>query len=93
MYTIYRLKADELDLRFLDALKASFKRVTGVILKPLDNNTITIQTQDGPEQSYEVRPLIQKNFANLSKGETVILFVDDENKVTDASMTGSEHQP
>lgn len=74
-------------------LKASFKRVTGVILKPLDNNTITIQTQDGPEQSYEVRPLIQKNFAKLSKGETVILFVDDENKVTDASMTGFEHQP
>ncbi len=71
-------------------LKASFSRVTGVILKHLDNNTITIQTEEGPEQSYEVRPFIQKNLAKLSKGETVVLFVDDENKVTDVSTAHSE---
>ncbi len=66
-------------------LKASFSRVTGVILKPLDSNTITIQTEEGAEQSYEVRPIPQKKLGKLSKGETVVLFVDDENKVTDVS--------
>lgn len=73
-------------------LKASFSRVTGVILKPLDNNIITIQAEGGAEQSYEVRPIPQKNLFKLSKGETVILFIDDENKVTDVSSIGFGHQ-
>ncbi|MDR4494136.1 MAG: hypothetical protein AB7P17_07650 [Nitrospirales bacterium] len=72
--------------------KASFSRVTGVILKPLDSNIIIIQTEGGAEQSYEVRPIPQKNLAKLSKGETVALFIDDENKVTDASSIGFGHQ-
>ena len=72
--------------------KASFSRVTGVILKPLDSNIIIIQTEGGSEQSYEVRPIPQKNLAKLSKGETVVLFVDDENKVTDASSIGFGRQ-
>ncbi len=73
-------------------LKASFKKVTGVILQVLDHNTISIQTQEGQVQLYEVRPLIQKNLANLSKGETVVLFIDDEDKVTDSSSIGFGHQ-
>lgn len=70
--------------------KASFSKVTGVILKPLDNNTITIQTDEGQVHSYEVRSLVQSKVATLPKGKLIVLFVDDENKVTDVSASHSE---
>ena len=70
-------------------LKASFKRVIGVILKTLDHNRVSIQTDEGQVHLYEVRPLTQKNLANLPEGEAVVLFLDDENKVTDVSHTRS----
>ena len=70
--------------------KASFSKVTGVILKPLDNNTITIQTDEAQVHSYEVRPLVLPKVATLPKGKLIVLFVDDENKVTDVSTSHSK---
>ncbi len=67
-------------------LKASFSRVTGMIVKRLDNNSISIRTDDGKDRTYEVRPLMQKKLNPLAEGKTVVLFVDDENKVTDVSV-------
>jgi hypothetical protein len=66
-------------------LKASFGRVTGIIHTPLNNDWISIHNQAGQEQSYEVRALVQQKLNTLAKGELVVLFVDDENKVTDVS--------
>ena len=53
---------------------------------------ITIQTDEGHDHSFEVRPLVQKNLAKLPKGETVVLFVDDENKVTDVSTYARKNE-
>ena len=67
-------------------LKGNLSRIVGVILKPLENNTVFIETEKGKEQSYEVRPLIQQRLAKLSKGDAVVLFVDEDNKVTDVAF-------
>ncbi|MGH7257752.1 MAG: hypothetical protein ACREIM_05190 [Nitrospiraceae bacterium] len=67
-------------------LKGSFNRINVVVLTPLDRNTITVRTEDGKEHPYEVRPLIQKRMEKLSKGDAVVLLVDEENKVTDVAI-------
>jgi len=67
-------------------LKGNFERIVGVILTPLENNGITVRTEGGTEQPYEVRPLTQRRLAKLSKGDAVVLLVDDENKVTDVAI-------
>ena len=67
-------------------LKGNLSQVTGKILKPLMDNTIVIRTQDGKEHSYQVRPLVQPRLGTLSKGDAVVLLVDDENKVTDVAF-------
>jgi hypothetical protein len=61
-----------------------------VVLKPLADNAISIQTEDGTEHSYQVRPLIQPRLATLSKGAAAVLLVDEENKVTDVAFVPGE---
>lgn len=70
----------------MSPLKGNFNRINAVVLKPLERNTIAVQTEDGKEQPYEVRPLVQKRMKELSKGDAVVLLVDDENKVTDVAI-------
>lgn len=67
-------------------LKGNFSRVAGVILTPLDNKQIAIRDEHGKARVYDVRPLIEQKLAPLDPGEAVILFVDDENKVTDVAV-------
>ena len=67
-------------------LKGNFDRIAGVILKPLDSDHIVIQTEEGKEQPFEVRPLAQQRLAKLSNGDAVVLLVDDESKVTDVAF-------
>jgi hypothetical protein len=67
-------------------LKGNLGQVTGVIQKPLKDNTIVIRTEDGKEHSYQVRPLIQPRLATLSTGNAVVLLVDEENKVADVAF-------
>ena len=73
-------------------LKGNLSRIVGVVLKPLHDNSITIRTDDGKEQAYEVRPLIQPRMATLSKGDAVVLLMDEENKVTDVAFMPDEKQ-
>lgn len=68
-------------------LKGNFKKVEGTVKQPLQDNVISIKKEGSGEQQYEVRPLIQQKLKNLSPGQSVVLFVDDENKVTDVSFT------
>ncbi len=70
-------------------LKGNLSQIPGVILTPLDNNTVFIRTEVGKEQLYEVRPIAQKRLANLAKGDAVVLLVDDEDKVTDVAIPPS----
>jgi len=67
-------------------LKGSFNRTNVVVLTPLDRNAITVRTEDGKEHHYEVRPLIQKRMEKLTKGDAVVLLLDEENKVTDVAI-------
>lgn len=66
-------------------LKGNFDRISGVITTPLQNNTIAIRTDKG-EHAYEVRPLAERRLTNLSKGDAVVLLVDEEHKVTDVAI-------
>jgi hypothetical protein len=67
-------------------LKGNFKKVSGVLKQPLKNNMIAVQPDGEEEHQYEVRPLIQEKFKKLSSGQEVVLFVDDEDKVTDVAF-------
>jgi hypothetical protein len=51
---------------------------------------VFIRTEDGKERPYEVRPLVQQRLAKLSKGDAVVLLVDEENKVTDVAFLPKE---
>jgi hypothetical protein len=70
-------------------LKGNLNRIVGVILKPLAHDRIVVLTDDGTEHSYEVRPLTQQRLGTLAKGDTAILLVDEENKVTDVAIAPS----
>lgn len=75
-------------------LKGNLNRIVGVIVKPLAHNTISIRSNDGKEHSYEVRPLVQQRLGALLKGDTAVLLVDDEDKVTDvAFLPGEKKEP
>ena len=67
-------------------LKGNFDRVPSIFLTPLDNNRITIRTEEGKKQHYEVRTLAQPKLARLVEGDAVVLLVDDEGKVTDVAI-------
>ncbi len=67
-------------------LKGNLGQVTGVIMKPLKDNTIVIRTDDGTELSYQVRALIQPRLATLSTGDAAVLLVDEENTVMDVGF-------
>jgi hypothetical protein len=66
-------------------LKGNFRQVTGTIVTPLNNDMISIRTDKGQEEHYEVRQLIQEKMEGLLQGQTVVLFIDNDNKVTDVS--------
>ncbi len=66
-------------------LKGNFRQVTGVIVTSLNNNMISIRTDKGQEEHFEVRQLIQQKMEGLLQGQTVVLFVDQDNMVTDIS--------
>ncbi|MDF0666538.1 MAG: hypothetical protein P0119_10780 [Nitrospira sp.] len=67
-------------------LTGNLAQVSGRIVMPLKDNTIVIQTKDGKDHTYKVRPLIQTKLATLSAGDTAVLLVDDEHKVTDVAF-------
>jgi hypothetical protein len=73
-------------------LKGNLVQVAGTVLRPLEDNTIVIRTEDGTEHSYEVRPLIQVKLAKLSSGDAAVLLVDDEHKVTDVAFVPDKTQ-
>jgi len=44
---------------------------------------ITVRTEDGKEQPYQIRPPVHDKLGNPRPGEKVILLIDDENHVID----------
>lgn len=76
----------------MSPIKGNLAQVSGVIQQPLKNNRIVIKAENGKEQSYEVRPLIQERLGTLVKGDAAVLLVDEENKVTDVSFVPDQHK-
>jgi hypothetical protein len=68
------------------SLKGAQQRVLGTVVKPLEENLITIRTREGEEQHFEVRPLMRNRIAALSKGEAVVLLIDGDNQVADVAV-------
>jgi hypothetical protein len=66
-------------------LKGNFRQVTGVIVTSLNHNKISIRSDKGQVEQYEVRQLLQNNMEGLLQGQTVVLFVDEDSLVTDFS--------
>lgn len=67
------------------SIKGVDRQVDGTVAEPLHGDRITIKTGDG-ERPFEVREIMQERLSNLRKGESVILLVDDENKVVDIAI-------
>lgn len=67
------------------SIKGANRQVDGTVVEPLNGDRITIKTGDG-ERPFEVRELMQGRLSKLSKGESVILLVDKENKVVDIAV-------
>lgn len=67
------------------SIKHANRQVDGTVVEPLRGDRITIKTGDG-ERPFEVRELMQEQLSKLSKGESVILLVDNENKVVDIAV-------
>lgn len=66
-------------------IKGANRQVDGTVGEPLRADRITLTTGDG-EQSFEVRDVMHERIAQLQKGDSVILLVDNENKVVDIAV-------
>lgn len=65
--------------------KSSDRRLDATIVAP-PALMATVRTNDGKELHVEVRPFVEEKLGNLPKGKSVILLLDDENKVTDVAI-------
>ena len=67
------------------SIKGANRQVDGTVVEPLSGDRITIKTGEG-ERPFEVREIMQERLSSLRKGESVILLVDNENKVVDIAV-------
>lgn len=67
------------------SIKGANRQVDGTVVEPLRADRITIKTGDG-DRPFEVRELMQERLSTLRKGESIILLVDNENKVVDIAV-------
>lgn len=71
---------------------APYRQIEGTLVRlpgSIMMGWIMIKTRDGKEQGFEVRPYLQEKFVNIPEGASVILLVDDENKVSDLAKPPS----
>jgi hypothetical protein len=73
------------------SIKGANRQVDGTVVEPLSGDRITIKTGDG-ERPFEVREIMQERLSSLRKGESVILLVDNENKVVDIAVPPASAQ-
>lgn len=64
----------------------SQQHVLGIVVKPLANNRITIRTDDGAEQRFQVQHAMRDRLATLPKGTMVVLMIDETNHVADVTV-------
>jgi hypothetical protein len=64
--------------------KAPYRLIEGTLVRT--PSRVLIKTQDGKEQIFEVRPYIQEKLVHALEGSSIILLLDDENKVSDLAQ-------
>jgi len=64
--------------------KAPYRRIEGTLVR--SPGWVIIRTPDGKDKAYEVRPYIQEKLIKSPEGGSIILMVDDENKVSDLAV-------
>lgn len=79
------IKGQPADTAHKSSIKGANRRVDGTVVEPLHADKITIKTGEG-ERPFEVREIMQDRISKLQKGESVILLVDNENKVVDIAV-------
>lgn len=62
------------------------RQLRGTIVKPIADNHVMIRTEDGRERVIEVRTFVQDKLKKLPAGESVVLLLDGEDKVTDLAI-------
>ncbi|MFY4730058.1 hypothetical protein [Nitrospira sp. BLG_2] len=67
------------------SIKGAHRQIDGTVVEPLRVDRITLKTKDG-ERPFEVRDVMHERISQLRKGESVILLVDNENKVVDIAV-------
>ncbi len=66
--------------------KGAQSRVPATIVRTVEDGKVTIRTEGGKEQVYEIRPFAQEKLKDIRKGGEVILLLDNENKITDVAI-------
>lgn len=66
-------------------IKGANRQVDGIVGEPLRADRITLRTGDG-ERSFEVREVMIERTSKLQNGDSVILLVDNDNKVVDIAV-------
>lgn len=66
-------------------VKGANRQVDGIVTEPLRADRITLKTGD-EERSFEVREIIIEKTSKLQSGDSVILLVDNDNKVVDVAV-------
>ena len=79
------IKGQPSDTAHKSSIKGANRQVDGTVVKPLQADKITIKTKEG-ERPFEVREVMHDRISKLQKGESVILLVDNENKVVDVAV-------
>jgi len=67
-------------------MKGAHTRIPATIVKSAKDGHITVRTEEGKEQTYQIRPTAQEKFSALRDGEKVILLVDEETKIIDMAV-------
>ena len=62
------------------------REIKGTFVESGPSNQVTIRTSEGAQQTFKIRPFLQKKLNDLAKGTRVILLIDGENKVTDFAI-------
>lgn len=79
------IKGQPADTAHKSSIKGANRQVDGTVVEPLHADKITIKTREG-ERPFEVREVMHDRISKLRKGESVILLVDNENKVIDIAV-------
>jgi len=79
------IKSQPSDTAHKSSIKGAHRQVDGTVVKPLHADKITIKTKEG-ERPFEVREVMHDRISKLQTGESVILLVDNENKVVDVAV-------